>query len=163
MGASSSKIEYPPLWRAGLWRKSLSEIRAQCAEAFPGSETREPIMCSLEHVVGVLVSAGIKGDLWVDGSFVTLKMNPDDADLLLCVQGHDADNFDSHQQDIADWFVDGDRNLKRWLHLHCFALIRWPFGHCLHYDGEQEYAFYQKAWGRSRANEPKGIAVLELR
>ena len=65
---------------------TLIEVRQLCVDNFPNSETREPVMNGLEYVVYRLTEAGICGDLWVDGSFLTEKIDPNDVDLLLHIK-----------------------------------------------------------------------------
>ena len=44
-------------------------------------------MDNLEKIVKRLAQEGIVGEIWVDGSFVTDKINPLDVDILVMVDG----------------------------------------------------------------------------
>lgn len=48
-------------------------------------------MNGLENVVQVLEQAGLAGDLWVDGSFMTEAIDPADSDVALWVSADDYD------------------------------------------------------------------------
>jgi hypothetical protein len=80
--ALSLKREYPPLLAAGLHPKTIAELRVMCVDAFPLSTRRDPIMQALQSMLTSLSVALLRADVWVDGSFVTEKIEPDDVDLL---------------------------------------------------------------------------------
>ena len=82
---SSHKPEFPPLLGPGLHPFSWLELRAACVDAFPLSQTRLEIFTGLEEVIRELQRLGITGELWLDGSFLTRKIDPDDIDLVLGV------------------------------------------------------------------------------
>jgi hypothetical protein len=100
-----AKQEYPPLFPIGFHDKSLQELREICVVPFKarGSSTRERIIDGLEIIVKRLVFAGVIGEIWVDGSFVTEKIDPSDVDILLMVDGKFFDNASPEQQEIMKW------------------------------------------------------------
>jgi len=169
------KTEFPALLPLGRQVMSLLEIRQLCVEPFPLSLTREGIMCGMEFVASVLQVEGIVADLWIDGSFLTQKIDADDADIVLCMQSAFADNMTPSQTRTVDWMKDGNNHLHHAARCHCFAITRWPVGHPEHELGEYNYAYWLNKWGFPRGidipnaasaglhSDPKGIAVLELR
>ncbi|MEO7859269.1 MAG: hypothetical protein ABIU05_02310 [Nitrospirales bacterium] len=60
-------------------------------------------MDDLEIIVKRLVFAGILGEIWVDGSFVTDKIDPSDVDILLMVDGKFFENASPEQKEIMKW------------------------------------------------------------
>lgn len=156
------KPDYPPLLPLGWHKHTLPELRVRCVDAFPLSSTRDRIMTCLEHITGVLSDAGMKGKLWVNGSFLTNKIDPDDSDVVLCMKSDFADNMTPEQQEVDRWFADVNGNLYQWLKCHTFSITRWPEGHPNFEVGEWNYAYWLRQWGFSRADLPKGIAVVEL-
>jgi len=169
------KPEYPPLLPLGRRMVSLPELRQICVDPFPASPTREGIMCGLEFLVAALQREGIVGDLWIDGSFLTQKIDADDADIVLCMQSTFTDNMTPSQVQTIDWMKDGNNHLHNAARCHCFAITRWPAGHPDYELGEYNYAYWLNKWGFPRGidiqdaakiglnSDPKGIAVLELR
>lgn len=131
-------------------------------------------MCGLEFVASILQSERVVGDLWIDGSFLTEKINPDDADIVLYMQSAFTETMTMAQQTTVDWLCNV-AEVHSVARCHCFAITRWPEGHPEHELGEYSYAYWLKQWGfprgvdlppSSRAeltSEPKGIAVLQLR
>src|SRR4051794_3892468 len=146
------KPEYPPLLPMGLHPMSLSDVRTLCVDQFPLSTRRHEIMSSLEHVVDVLLSAAVKGELWVDGSFLTNKIDPDDSDVVLRVQESFLTNPSPAQQDAYTWFADEFGILEKWLCCHCFPFVEYPVGHPLYWQGYYDHAYWIRQWGFSRSN-----------
>ena len=60
-------------------------------------------MEGLEIIVKRLVFAGVIGEIWVDGSFVTDKIDPSDVDILLLVDGKFFESASNEQQEIMKW------------------------------------------------------------
>jgi hypothetical protein len=111
--------DFPPLLELGWHRMSLSEVRLLCVNGRPEftlSTTRADLMAGLETVVSRLVAARIVGDLWIDGSFVTHKINPKDTDVVLHVDGLSMYECGTHEQRfVIDWIIGNLKNTE----LHC--------------------------------------------
>jgi hypothetical protein len=85
----AAKPEFPPLLAEGLHAMSLADLKRLCVTEFPLSKRREPIMRSLESLLAALTGAAIKGQVWIDGSFLTGKIDPEDVDLVVVLQEQD--------------------------------------------------------------------------
>jgi hypothetical protein len=81
--AGAYKPEFPPLLQEGLHPMTLADLRALCVGAFPLSVRRDPIMRSLEAMCVALSASLTKAEVWVDGSFLTQKIEPDDVDVIV--------------------------------------------------------------------------------
>jgi hypothetical protein len=156
----SEHREHPPLLRAGLHEVNLAELRALCVESsrLQGSARRDQIMASLERAVQVLNANNIPGELWIDGSFLTEKPDPEDVDTSLRLSGEFYDQATPRQRQILKWFTEiaAAENIDGYLHLE------WPAGHPHHAIGVENCEYWKKQWGTSRAGVAKGIAVLKL-
>ena len=130
-----------------------------CVNAFPNSETRESIMRGLESVVQKLVEAGICGDLWIDGSFVTGKINPNDVDLLLHIKPDFYDTATHEQKRIIQWV---NENLKGDYLCDSYVMYEYPKGDPQESDYEWWRAYWIKQYGWSRGEEMKGIVLVSL-
>ena len=156
----SDKPEYPPLLPPGFHRKSLSELRQTCVDDFPASRTRDSIMQGLEAVVHSLLEAGICGDLWVDGSFLTKKIDPNDVDLLLHIKPNFYQTATAEQKQMIRWF--GEDNLKDDYRCDSYVMREYPQGDPLEAENEWERSYWIKQYGWSRGLEMKGIAIILL-
>lgn len=158
--ASSDKPEFPPILPVGLHPMSVVEIRAMCVGAFPLSTTRNEIMSGLEVLVGALTKGQIPTEVWVDGSFVTQKVDPEDVDVVLCMQGEAYNNGTQEQRNAVD--VVRKVDLKSPLHCHSFVFFEYPESHPLYWKGQWERAYWIKQFGFSRGEDFKGIASVEI-
>jgi hypothetical protein len=76
-------MEEKPLLDPGLHDFELSEIGNHFLQDFPSSETRKPLIDGLNSFVAHLSAIGAPIELWIDGSFTTNKINPNDIDLVI--------------------------------------------------------------------------------
>jgi len=97
------KEEYPPLFPIGFHDRSIDDLQPIGVDAFKTSSTRQKILDGLRIVVTRVASVGIIGEIWVDGSFVTQKIDPTDVDILLMVNGAFFDSANSEQQEAMKW------------------------------------------------------------
>ena len=80
---NGAKVEYPPLLNVGMHEMTLPGLRQLCVGNFPLSTTRGQFMCGVEALCGSLSTALLKTEVWVNGSFLTEKIDPLDADLVV--------------------------------------------------------------------------------
>lgn len=83
----------------------MAEVRQACVDAFPDSTTRPALANAFEDVLVRLTEAGIEGELWLDGSFVTDKSNPSDVDFVLVANSEQYDSTPHIREDI-DLLID---------------------------------------------------------
>lgn len=117
-------------------------------------------MDGLAQFVQRMIDAKIPGDLWLDGSFLTEKIDPKDVDLVVAIDG-DAiyDNGTPEQRAALDWAI---ANQKATLRCDSYVLMEYPLGHHLRTEGEWWRVYWHKLWGFSREDDPKGIVVVSL-
>lgn len=155
------KEEYPPLLPLGFHEKTLKELHALCVAPFNGrSSTRTLIMQGLETVVTELLAAKIEAKIWVDGSFVSQKIDPLDVDILVELQGGFYDVTTPEQRMLLD-------ALNQNVHKDSLKVDSraWSF-----YDNEDSLwykSFWLSFFGFYRVDGPnsfdtKGMAVLVL-
>lgn len=159
MPSADDKEDFPPLLPVGRHPTELETLKQLCVDAFPASATRRPIMAGLLCVVRQLSRLGIIGELWVDGSFLTSKVDPEDVDVVLSLQSDFADRCNPEQTEAVLW-VAGDLHDSH--KCHSFVLVQWPEGHPRYWDGHYSYVYWMKQWGFDRAECRKGIAVVQL-
>ena len=115
------KDEFPPLLELGFHRMSLQEVHNLCVVPFPRSTTRSAIMFGLSNVIHRLNESRLALELWIDGSFVTQKLNPDDSDVAVRFWGHELDSATEMQSQIIQWAASDDPKLRH--RCHCFRLL----------------------------------------
>jgi hypothetical protein len=154
----TSGIEFEPLLTPGFHIFSLVDLRCLCVDPFPHSGTRPHIMTGLESVVDRVSSAGINTDIWVNGSFLTKKEDPNDSDIVLKVDATLIDNGTDDQKAILEW-VRSD--LKNDHLCDSYIMPIFPDGDPQQVLNDYHIAYWLKQFGFSRGVNYKGIAVVQ--
>lgn len=151
---------FPTLLSLGWHHLPIAELRKLCVDKFPLSDTRERIMQGLEEIVKRLRAKDIVGVLWVNGSFLTEKINPADVDVVLFINGTFLESATTEQVGAIDWV---SSNLKDSFRCDSYVSIEYPQSHPQHSYGEYWRAYWTRQWGFDREDNPvKGIAVVSL-
>jgi hypothetical protein len=107
--------------------------------------TSDPLVSLLRrHNIGV--------EVWVDGSFLTEKINPEDVDVVLCAKHEIYARGTEEQKQILDkvsW------NLKSELHCDSYIFFEFPEEHPLYERGRRARNYWLKQFVTSRSGEPK--------
>ena len=154
----SPKPEFPPLLPIGFHEMTLPVLRELCVGKFAGSQTRSTIMAGVEAVVGRLDECGLQAEVWVDGSFLTAKRNPNDSDLVVFYDSELHEYGTPEQREVLDW-IGG--NLRNSAHIcDSYLAPRFPKGSEHEVYGQYLYSYWHRQFGFSRGDDMKGIAVL---
>lgn len=154
------KDEYPPLLAVGFHPMTIVELRKLCVDGFPTSKRRIQIMNGLEKVLLKIAATDLKAEAWIDGSFLTEKVEPDDSDIVVRVTGADCDAANADQENIMNWLNDEDLKPDYFCDSYCF--VEYESTHTLCGVGEWERAYWIRQFGFSRKDELKGLALIEL-
>src|SRR5579862_7097575 len=87
---------------------SLEEVEDLCVTRFALSTTRGIIMTGLRQVVKRITDSGISCDVWLNGSFLTEKIDPADVDLVALVPAQFYDAGTSDQRATLEWLTSND-------------------------------------------------------
>ena len=143
---------------------TLSDVRSLCVDVskFSASSTRASIMDGLEIFAKRLVDAWIVGELWVDGSFLSKRVDPKDVDVVVRIGGGIFDEGLQAQKDALRWVI---QNQKETLRCDSQILMEyWP-SHPFFMQGELDHALYKSRFGfkdNGDYGEYKGFAVIRL-
>jgi hypothetical protein len=151
--------EYPPLWPQGFHQLSLTDIERECVSAFDLSTSRKDLMAALRLVVEQLNANGIRGKIWLDGSFVTKKISPKDIDFILVADSRVYDEGTTQQREVLDGLTDGELWRPPLLCDTNAAYIDPP-----EQQGTSDVIdYWTKRFGLSLGDRsPKGIVVIQL-
>lgn len=78
-----AKPDYPALLAPGVHQLSLPQLLALAVTPFPNDAKRAELFNKLTTWANALQAAGLTGQLWLDGSFLTEKPDPGDIDCVL--------------------------------------------------------------------------------
>jgi hypothetical protein len=151
--------DLPSMFPIGFHHLTMGDIEQACVDQFPLSTVRGIIFKGLATFVETLEIAKVPGELWLDGSFLTEKINPKDVDVVLRVEAAIYNSGTPEQRDAIDWVI---ANQKLTLKCDSYAFFEYPSAHALHAEGLWWYSWWHKQWGFSREDDPKGIVVLSL-
>lgn len=70
----------------GLHDYSFEQFLTQFVDGFPTSQRRKEIATALLAFAKEIYVFGTPYEFWIDGSYVTTKINPNDADLVIFLQ-----------------------------------------------------------------------------
>ncbi len=156
---ATSPHEFAPLLAPGLHPMTLLQVKAMCVDAFPQSKTRKDIWNGLQFVLGRPNERGVEAEVWVDGSFLTEKPNPEDVDFVLCVRASVYDEGTEAVREALEWIKDDLKSLHK-CDSHLFFV--YERDDSVYEVGEKSRRYWLKQFGESRKDEPKGIAVVTL-
>ena len=120
-----AKIAHTPLLAPGRHYMTLTELRRATVDAFPDSTRRPMLFAELARLHSDLIGAGAICELWIDGSYLTAKPEPDDIDL--CFSAFSDDFRLLHQQvQMQIWHsLDGGKQYSPYLDTYvCFRFLR---------------------------------------
>ncbi|AQG81837.1 DUF6932 family protein [Spirosoma montaniterrae] len=101
---------YPPLLAAGFQEIGPWQLDQQFLEPFGENERRLHLINRLRVYLNDLINLGIPLEIWLDGSFVTRKPEPDDVDMVVWVQASDIDQLPAaHKLKFRLLLMDRDR------------------------------------------------------
>lgn len=137
---------------------SFSALQSLCVGRFGGSAPRADLFAALGQMVSELNSAEVLCDLWLDGSYLTEKLDPDDIDLSLKLDADVAYGLNSAQQDLVGRIAQGDYDPR----IDSYVLVSYPIGHSRRGTDLDRWPYWAEWWGIARGGWCKGVAVLRL-
>jgi len=144
---------HDPLLDPGLHECTVGEIRERCVEDFRSGgagnpKVRREIMDRFEEFIAELQTFNTQFEIWIDGSFVTEKPQPNDVDIVIfgdlnTISGPEAQRFEN----LCNYAE------QRYLTEAYFC----PFGN-------QDLRSYWRGWYLfDRMESPKGAFKIEIK
>lgn len=136
---------------------SLAKLETMTVAQFPASVRRPAIFADFMRLHSDLVGFGLVGELWVDGSFMTAKEEPDDVDLSFMAT---ADHLDGQTPDA--W------SLVNTLHgraghsplVHAYLVVTFAMDDPRRATSRADY--WAEKWNIGWDDYLKGIAVVRM-
>jgi len=157
----ASKVEYPALLPGGFHIRTIEQIRALCVTNFPRSSTRKDLMAKLEIAVARIQAVRVPSELWIDGSFLTVKIDPDDVDFALIVPSHVSISATKEVHETLHWLASDDTYDRE--HLDGHVLTMFPSSSPMAVLWHQNHEKWEGVFGTKYDNvTPKGIVVMRF-
>jgi hypothetical protein len=157
--AGATKPEFGPLLAPGRHAMTVEAVAKLCVVPFPGSVTRTILMGKLERFIDQLRRDVVVCDLWIDGSFISEKIDPEDIDLTFVVHGDVYDQLTPDLQATIDAFEDGERLRPD---LHVFSIVTRPMDHPGYAPVQSLVRNVAQWWCVARGGWIKGLPVIRL-
>jgi hypothetical protein len=103
-------------------------------------------------------------DIWLNGSFLTEKIDPADVDLVALIPARFYDNGTDAQRALIDWLTSTENQPRTQFHCDTHAEPIYPADSPFHYMVAGALEHWQSIYGKAvESGESKGIAVLNLK
>lgn len=150
---TEAKIDYPPLLDGGIHPYTLEELRQLAVESFPGAARRAALFDALKIYLDLLTNTGLQATVWIDGSFMCLKPDPDDIDMVIVFDPQSARQLSEAARPVVYNLLDTHYAFARF-RLHVFRVSS---------DDHEGLQFWQQKFGTQRDERtPKGLAALRV-
>lgn len=142
-----------PLLEPGLHDFRLSDIGNHFLQDFSESNTRKRLIAELEQYTKLISNFLESVELWLDGSFTTTKLNPNDIDLVVFISAEEANALPTEKKEQLRGLLDNP-TIKSRFGLDVYVSIM----------GDEPQRSYWRGWfGFDRDEQPKGIARVMVK
>lgn len=143
-----NKPEFEPIFTAGFHTIDLSQLESLFVTNFENNSKRQILVNQLRDFLDELSKINSNFEIWLDGSFTTLKIEPEDIDILIVYNNNSINSLPDEQKMIVNSLF--NRNITK---------IRYNIDILLCPDDDENNRSYWRGWfGFSRSENPKGIA-----
>jgi hypothetical protein len=158
----ASEDEYPPLLGQGFHYMGASDLKGLVIDKFPLSNRRPNLWKEFTDLLDEIGACGLVCDVWVDGSFLTEKIEPKDVDFIVEVSVHTLDSLTPEQEALIKKVQErGPGSMRNQRHLHGFVKVTAPEGHPFRAKAELQQHQWLRDFGFAYVSkEPKGIAII---
>lgn len=141
------------LLEPGLHVVSRTQLRSRFVDPFPQSTSRVDLTTRLMAFFDLIDSIGVAGEIWLDGSYTTSKLDPNDVDIVVFIVRTDIDKLADDQYNRLMQLKDRPLMSARY---NCDVYVD-PLG-----DIDRTQYWRSKFGTDSRTQVSKGIAVIKF-
>lgn len=143
-----TKPEFEPLLSAGFHDILLEDMEKLFVDIFENNSRRQILVNQLRIFLDELSKVQAKFEVWLDGSFTTLKDEPDDIDILIVYNFNQLNSLPADQKKVINSLF--NRQTSK---------IRYNLDILICADHDENNRSYWRGWfGFSVSEKPKGIA-----
>jgi len=140
---------------------TLDDLEELAVAAFPRPDLRPSHIECLRVILKELSAFQTKGELWIDGSFLTRKPDPSDIDLILRMQAHEYNHSSRVKRAFIDWLCSPEAKSR--MNCDVFNLIEYPATDIRYVQSVNDRRDWLQFFGTYRDDTtPKGLAVITL-
>lgn len=150
--------EFEPLLEKGFHELSLKQLEVICVSNFPNSETRLTIFNNIKGLFSKIEEQQLSLEIWLNGSFLTKKLNPNDCDLVARIPLEVYEGCNNTQLDLLNKI---NSNLKSELLCDSYTYIVYPDHHSKVKLNDKFSDYWTHQFGKCRNKKPKGIGIYK--
>jgi hypothetical protein len=139
----------------GRHQASPDEVEAEFVGAFPASQARRPLFDAWSTLSEAIERVVPLETQWVDGSFISSKIEPGDIDVVSHLDGPSMDELDNPAQMLLYSLVAGPLS-KQLFGCDSYWLAVYPEGHPARPVYDQALEYWDQQFGSDREGAPKG-------
>jgi hypothetical protein len=152
------KPAFPPLLAPGRHVMNIASFEALTVHAFPNSTTRSALYAEFQKLFYDIGSRNFPCEIWLNGSFLTHKIDPQDIDLTVIAHVYALESLDlAHRNFFLDT-LNGGKSYSRVL--DTYRIIQFNM------DDVRSRSFRQddfaKLWGSDWEGFLKGFVVIKI-
>jgi hypothetical protein len=121
-------------------------------------------MAGFEAILERAISLDLEGDVWIDGSFLTRKIDPEDIDFIFLIPASIHESGTPGQREFIEWLISNEDDPKKSFRCHTDVVLLYQTGSPWHSLTVSTLRHWEEnVYGHSvTTREPKGIAVLHF-
>ena len=147
-----TKLEYDPLLPAGFHDIDIDNLDDLFVNNFGNNTRRSHLVSQLRIFLNELSKVNAKFEIWLDGSFLTLKDEPDDIDLLIVYDRNQINTLNINERRIINSLLSNRDTMKIKYDLDILTSPK---------EDEDDRSYWRGWFGFTRNEVPKGIARFE--
>jgi len=144
----------------GFHDATVADVESTLVNGFPTSNTRRDIFERWQQLRAAIAALVTLREQWLDGSYVTTKVDPGDADIVVHLDGAEVDNLAPVAEFTLQALVAGKTTQAAW-RCDSYPLVEYPQGHPLRALFEAQRTYWADFFGTDRLGAPKGIVRVE--
>lgn len=145
----------------GKHRVTVDEFREHFVDAFPESRTRSRLFRRWERHREALASILPIKTQWIDGSYVTNKLDPEDVDLVTVMDGLAFEALAPALQDMAGALLGGNKTKVIW-GVDSYPLFEYPDEHPAKAAADAAAVEWHSFWQGARDHDGVVKGFLEV-
>lgn len=147
---------------AGFIASELKEFEERFVDDFQDSTTRQEIFNGYVRYSGKLNTLNVATIQWVNGSYTTSKINPEDIDFVTHIDAIELDELGKELQEKFTKLTDKSRAKSECRCDVYFIAVYPPENPELYESTKEDIEYWSKWFAHDRENNPKGIIEFNL-
>lgn len=145
-----NKQNFAALLKPGWYDLDLDEVEILFVDPFPKSKTRADILKGLKRFLDELQKTSLPWEVWINGSYVTHKVDPEDVDVV-CLCQLEGEITDGKNQNIIRYLFKRGQS-KRRFKVDAYVVLDFPN------IAQREY--WADQFGTNDEGVPKGLGRM---